>query len=39
VSPVVYFHVSNGYLAASNPGFDQLGAKFGVSYHLGREGR
>jgi hypothetical protein len=39
VSPVVYFHVSNGYLAASNPGFDQLGAKFGVSYHLGKEGR
>jgi Lipid A 3-O-deacylase (PagL) len=36
MSPVVYFHVSNGYLAASNPGFDQLGAKFGVSYHLGK---
>lgn len=37
VSPVEYFHVSNGYLAASNPGFDELGAKFGLSYHLGRQ--
>lgn len=37
VTPVEYFHVSNGYLAASNPGFDQLGAKFGLSYHLGRQ--
>ncbi|WP_188760492.1 acyloxyacyl hydrolase [Edaphobacter acidisoli] len=36
VDPVVYFHVSNGYFAASNPGFDQLGAKIGISYHLGR---
>jgi Lipid A 3-O-deacylase (PagL) len=35
VDPLIYFHVSNGYLAASNPGFDQLGAKFGISYHLG----
>lgn len=39
VDPVDYFHVSNGYLAASNPGFDQLGAKFGLSYHLGKHGR
>jgi hypothetical protein len=39
MSPLVYFHVSNGYLAASNPGFDQLGAKFGVSYHLGKQER
>jgi hypothetical protein len=37
VDPVEYFHVSNGYLAASNPGFDQLGAKFGISYHLGKQ--
>jgi hypothetical protein len=36
LDPLVYFHVSNGYLAAANPGFDQLGAKFGVSYHLGK---
>jgi Lipid A 3-O-deacylase (PagL) len=39
VDPLVYFHVSNGYFAASNPGFDQLGAKFGISYHLGKQGR
>jgi Lipid A 3-O-deacylase (PagL) len=39
VDPVVYFHVSNGYFAASNPGFDQLGAKIGISYHLGKQGR
>jgi hypothetical protein len=38
VDPLEYFHVSNGYLAASNPGFDELGAKFGLSYHLGRKG-
>lgn len=37
VAPLVYFHVSNGYLAASNPGFDQLGAKFGLSYRLGKQ--
>jgi hypothetical protein len=39
VEPLVYFHVSNGYLKASNPGFDELGAKIGISYHLGRQGR
>jgi hypothetical protein len=39
IEPVVYFHVSNGYFAASNPGFDQLGGKIGVSYHLGKQGR
>jgi hypothetical protein len=38
LEPLVYFHVSNGYFAASNPGFDQLGGKFGLSYHLGRHG-
>ena len=36
LEPLVYFHVSNGYFAASNPGFDQLGGKFGISYHLGK---
>ena len=36
VDPFVFFHISNGYLAASNPGMDQLAFKFGVSYHLGR---
>jgi hypothetical protein len=39
IEPIVYFHVSNGYFAASNPGFDQLGGKIGVSYHLGKQGR
>jgi hypothetical protein len=34
IAPVNYFHVSNGYMARSNPGFDQLGVRFGVSYHL-----
>jgi len=33
--PFVFFHVSNGYLAASNPGMDELATKFGISYHLG----
>lgn len=35
-SPIDYFHVSNGYLVASDPGMDQLAAKFGLSYHLGK---
>jgi hypothetical protein len=39
VDPLIYFHVSNGYLAASNPGFDQLGGKFGLTYHLGKPER
>jgi hypothetical protein len=39
VDPLIYFHVSNGYLAASNPGFDQMSAKFGLSYHLGKPER
>jgi hypothetical protein len=38
VDPLVYFHVSNGYLPASNPGMDQVAAKMGISYHLGRQG-
>jgi hypothetical protein len=38
VEPFEFFHVSNGYLAASNPGMDELGSKFGISYHLGRRG-
>jgi hypothetical protein len=36
--PFVFFHVSNGYLAKSNPGMDELATKIGVSYHLGRLG-
>lgn len=37
--PLEYFHFSNGYLAAENPGFDELGLKFGISYHLGKPER
>jgi hypothetical protein len=36
VDPFVFFHVSNGYLAASNPGMDELATKIGVTYHLGK---
>jgi hypothetical protein len=36
LDPLAYFHFSNAYLAGSNPGFDELGAKFGLSYHLGK---
>jgi Lipid A 3-O-deacylase (PagL) len=36
VDPFAFFHVSDGYLAASNPGMDQLATKIGVSYHLGK---
>ena len=34
VDPFAFFHVSNGYLAASNPGMDELAMKFGITYHL-----
>ncbi len=37
IDPFEFFHVSNGYLAASNPGMDQLGVKLGVTYHLGKQ--
>jgi hypothetical protein len=37
VDPFVFFHVSNGYLAASNPGMDELATKYGISYHLGKQ--
>jgi len=36
LEPFEFFHVSNGYLAASNPGMDELGNKYGISYHHGR---
>jgi hypothetical protein len=39
LEPFQYYHVSNGYLAASNPGMDELAAKVGVSYHLKRHQR
>ena len=38
VEPFTFFHVSNGYLAASNPGIDELASRYGISYHLGRRG-
>jgi hypothetical protein len=34
VEPFQFFHISNGYLAPSNPGMDQIGWKIGFSYHL-----
>lgn len=37
IDPFEFFHVSNGYLAASNPGMDELATKFGVTYHLGKQ--
>ena len=37
VEPVEFFHVSDGYLAASNPGMDELAVRFGISYHLGKQ--
>jgi hypothetical protein len=37
VEPFEFFHVSNGYLARSNPGMDQLATRYGVSYHLGKQ--
>jgi hypothetical protein len=37
LDPFVFFHVSNGYLAASNPGMDELATKIGISYHLGKQ--
>lgn len=39
VDPFVFFHVSNGYLAASNPGMDELATRIGINYHLGKQGR
>ena len=34
VEPFQFFHISNGYLAASNPGMDQIGWRIGFTYHL-----
>ena len=34
VEPFEFFHVSNGYLAASNPGMDELATRIGISYYL-----
>lgn len=34
VEPFQFFHISNGYLGASNPGMDQIGWRIGFTYHL-----
>jgi len=39
LEPFEFFHVSNGYLAASNPGMDELATRFGVTYHLDPKSR
>ncbi|MGC2164102.1 MAG: acyloxyacyl hydrolase [Silvibacterium sp.] len=39
VEPFAFFHVSNGYLAASNPGMDELASRYGITYHLGKPGQ
>ena len=36
IEPFEFFHVSNGYLAASNPGMDELATRIGITYHLGK---
>jgi hypothetical protein len=38
VEPFQFFHVSNGYLAASNPGMDELAWRIGFTYHLSKKG-
>jgi hypothetical protein len=38
IEPFEFYHVSNGYLPASNPGMDELAWKYGLTYHLGRQG-
>lgn len=37
VEPFQFFHVSNGYLAASNPGMDELAWRVGFTYHLSKK--
>jgi len=34
LEPFEFFHVSNGYMAASNPGMDELAVRVGVTYHF-----
>lgn len=34
LEPFEFFHISNGYMAASNPGMDQLAVRVGVTYHF-----
>jgi hypothetical protein len=39
VEPFEFFHVSNGYFAASNPGMDELATRYGITYHLGKQSK
>jgi hypothetical protein len=39
VDPLEYFHFSNAFIVKSNPGLDELSAKIGLSYHLGKSSR
>jgi hypothetical protein len=39
VDPLEYFHFSNAFIVKSNPGLDELSAKVGLSFHLGKQGR
>lgn len=39
VDPIEYFHFSNAFIVKSNPGLDELSAKVGLSFHLGKQGR
>ena len=34
LEPFEFFHISNGYMAASNPGMDELAVRVGVTYHF-----
>lgn len=34
VEPFEFFHVSNGYMTASNPGMDEIATKFGLTFRL-----
>jgi hypothetical protein len=39
LEPFEFFHLSNGYFPASNPGMDEIGWKYGLRYHLGKQGQ
>jgi len=39
IEPFEFFHISNGYMAASNPGMDQLAVRVGVTYHFSSTAR
>jgi hypothetical protein len=39
VEPFEFFHVSNAYMAPSNPGMDEIATRFGFTYHLRKKRR